>query len=387
MGIWIMLGRGAAGAVWQEGAAFQQLIRNEIHVVRERQQALLTQGKTGYATLLILLSCIITNVISFLALPEYIPLFIAASVYLHMFYFLTLLIPIGEGTVRFPTAEIRRIFSTLYHTGIIPSTDRFTRIMLDAFFINSRTLSSGFFCIFTIDLLYTGIAYYGGLFSLRTVAVISFQVVAILIFYFLLWRFDPGTARFKQGIAGMKGTLAGKRYPSWLIAVMFVIGALLVLFVILSTIILLPGITLKAFLSLSGIGDLTNLFLFITLIAVSQYFIVRFFHGIMSSRMAERFSEFRIVLLQTVSDGGSGSVPEGTDEQDAPRPATSGGSMRNAAGALLESRMYRLELRTLFGTFPVYLVNPDFSVLFDEQVIAVITGYLKGAGSSSKEQE
>ena len=61
--------------------------------------------------------------------------------------------------------------------------------------------------------------------------------------------------------------------------------------------------------------------------------------------------------------------------------------MRNAAGALLESRMYRLELRTLFGTFPVYLVNPDFSVLFDEQVIAVITGYLKGAGSSSKEQD
>jgi hypothetical protein len=304
-----------------------------------------------------------------------------------MFYFLTLLIPIGEGTVRFPTEEIRRIFSTLYHTGIIPSTDRFTRIMLDAFFINSRTLSSGFFCIFTIDLLYTIIAYYAGQFSLRTVAVISFQLVAILIFYFLLWRFDPGTARFKQGIEEVKGTLAGKRYPSWLIGMIFVIGALLVLFVILSTIILLPGITLKAFLSLSGIEDLTNLFLFITLIAVSQYFIVRFFHGIMSSRMAERFSEFRIVLLQTVSYGGSGSVPEGTDEKDAARPATSGGTMRNAAGALLESRMYRLELRTLFGTFPVYLVNPDFSVLFDEQVIAVITGYLKGAGSSGREQE
>jgi hypothetical protein len=382
-----MLGRGEAGAVWQEGAAFQQLIKNEIHVVRERQQTLLTQGKTGYATILILLSCIIINVISFLAIPEYIALFIAASVYLHMFYFLTLLIPIGEGTVRFPTAQIRKIFTALYHTGIIPATDRFTRIMLDAFFINSRTLSSGFFCIFTIDLLFTGIAYYAGLFSLRTVAVISFQVVAILTFYFLLWRFDPGTARFKHGIRGMKGTLAGKRYPSWLIAVIFVTGALLVLFVILSTIILLPGITLQAFLSLSGIEDLTNLFLFIALIAVSQYFIVRFFHGIMSSRMAERFSESRIILLKTVSEGESGSVFKETDEHDATRPATSGESMRNAAGALLESKIYRLELRTLFGTFPVYLVNLDFSVLFDEQEIAVITGYLKGAGSSSTEQE
>ncbi|MCX6691614.1 MAG: hypothetical protein NTW33_06065 [Methanoregula sp.] len=84
----------------------------------------------------------------------------------------------------------------------------------------------------------------------------------------------------------------------------------------------------------------------------------------------------RIVLLQTVSEEESGSVPERTDEQDAARPSTRGESMRNAAGALLESGMYRFELRTLFGMFPVYLVNPDFPVLFDEQVIAVITGYL-----------
>ena len=95
----------------------------------------------------------------------------------------------------------------------------------------------------------------------------------------------------------------------------------------------------------------------------------------------------RIVLLQTVSEEESGSVPERTDGQDAARPSTRGESMRNAAGALLESGMYRFELRTLFGMFPVYLVNPAFPVLFDEQVIAVITGYLKGAGSSGREQE
>ncbi len=381
-----MIGRSTAEAVWQEGAAFQHLITSEIRSVREQQKTLLTQGKTGYATILILLSSIMVNVISFLAIPEYIALFIAASVYLHMFYFLTLLIPIGEGTVSFPTGQIRKIFSTLYHTGIIPATDRFTRIILDAFFINSRTISSGFFCIFSIDLLYTGIAYYTGLFSLRTVAVISFQVIAILIFYFLLWRFDPGTVRFKEGIRGMKGALSAKRYPSLFIAVMFVTGALLVIFVILSTIILLPGITLQAFLSLSGIEDLTNLFLFIALIAVSQYFIVRFLHGIMSSRMAERFSEFRIVLLETAGERESGSAGKEMNRQYN-AGATNEEAMRDAAGALLESKIYRLDLRTLLNTFPVYLVNLDFSVLFDEQVMAVITGYLKGAGSTVTKEE
>ncbi len=49
------------------------------------------------------------------------------------------------------------------------------------------------------------------------------------------------------------------------------------------------------------------------------------------------------------------------------------------AGALLESKIYKVEKKTLLGAFPVYIVNPDFSVILDEQVLALITGYLGNA--------
>jgi hypothetical protein len=376
----MMFGSGAAETVRQEGAALRQLVSNEIGLVREQRQVLLAQGTTGYVTIFILLSCIIMNLYAYLSLPDYFALFIAASLFLHMGYFITLLVPIGEGTLRFPAGEIQKFFSVLYHTGIIPATDRFTRILLDVFFMNSRTLCFGFFCLFSLDVLFTGAGYYAGIFSSAIVTVILFQVLAFLVFYILLWRLEPGTTRFKQVISGMKDSLAGRRYPVWLIAALFGAVALLVLLVILSLIILLPGMTVKAFLSRSGLGDFTGLFLFIGLLAASQYFIVRFFHGIASTAMAARVSEHRIRMLQTASEG-AGVIPAGMARDDAVSSAATRDALRNAAESLLESRIYRLERRTLFGAFPVYLVNPDFSVIFDEEVIAVITGYLKGAGS------
>jgi len=375
-----MLGRRAADAVWQEGAVFRQLVQDEIQNIRSQRQPLLAQGMTGYGTILILVSCILGNLFLLLSLPDYIGIFIAASLYLHMVYFITLLLPIGGGRFCFPIGRIYPFFSTLYHTGIIPAADRFTRILLDAFFINSRTLFSGFLCIFSLTLLYTGMGYYKGIFSRTTAFIILFQVFVILLFYFLVWRFEPGTTRFWEDVSGMKGTLAGKRYPAWLIAFLFGTAALFVLLVILSTIILLPGVTVMAFLSLSGLEDLGNLFLLIGLVAASQYFIVRFFHGISSNRMAARFSESRILLLQAAS-GQRIPVTAETGSRDGAGPFPSGDALRSAAGALLESRIYRLELRTIWGAFPVYLVNLDFSVIFDEQVIAMITGYLTEAGS------
>jgi hypothetical protein len=375
-----VIGRSAAGAVWKESTALQHLITSEIKSIREQQKTLIKQGKIGYATILIILSCIITNVILAFVLPDYPTLFIAASIYLQMIYFLTLLIPIGGGRARIPKERIRRAFSTLYQTGIIPSTDRFTRIMLDVFLINSRSLATGFLCIFSLDLIFTGLAWYSGMFSGTAAAVILFQVLTILTFYLLLLRLEPGTVRFRQEITWMKGTLAGGMVPSWLTAVLFGTASLMGLFVILSTIIILPGMTIKAFLSLSGLEDLTNLTLYIGIISISQYFIVRFFHSGSSAKMAAHFSEIRILMLETASKVDF-MIPAGDDVRVPRLPAVEDAPI-TAANALLESRIYRLDLRTFFGAFPIYLVNPDFSVLFDEKVITVITGFLKRAGST-----
>jgi hypothetical protein len=326
----------------------------------------------------------VVNLLAFLTIPDYFSLFVAASLYLHMGYFITLLIPIGKGAVRFPREEIRSFFSTVYHTGIIAATDRFTRILLDAFFINSRSLFFGISGIFSLDILFTLAGLYTGMFPLRTALIILFQLFAFLTFYFLLWRLEPGSDRFREGVSGVKGALA-VRYPSWFVAVLFGAAALLILLLILSTIILLPGMTVAVFLLNAGLEQVTDLFLLIGILAVSQYFIVRFFHGIASARMAERFSASTLSLLQDAEGEDTSPAAEAPDVgADIPGPAE---AMRSAASALLQARIYRLEQNTLFGAFPVYTVNPDFSVIFDKEVISVITGYLKGAGSAGLEPE
>ncbi len=374
-----MIGHDAAGALRHEGAAFTHLIRSELISAREQQKLLLSQGRAGYATIFVLLLCITVNAVACVTIPDYFTLFIAASIYLQMFYFITLLIPMGGGNIGFPRDEILKVFSTLYHTGIISTTDRFTRIFMDAFFINSRSLAPGFLGVFSLSLLFTILSYQAGEFSDAATAIVLFQIAAIIVFYLLLMRLEPGTARFKSGVCGMKGMLAGK-YPPWIIAVLSGTAALLILLLILTTIILLPGMTVKALMSIPGLEEATNLFILIGIIALSQYFIVRFFHGVSSTRMAAAFAESKIVMLQLAAGGQAAPGPGGNPCPNGPENTET--VLETAAESLLASKIYRLTSRSIGGMFPVYLVDLDFSVLFDERVMAVIIGYLKGAGSA-----
>ena len=55
-----MTGRSAAGVLWQESAAIHQLIKNEIHTLKEEQRSLQTPGRIGYITIIILITCILS---------------------------------------------------------------------------------------------------------------------------------------------------------------------------------------------------------------------------------------------------------------------------------------------------------------------------------------
>lgn len=372
-----MIGRSAADAVWHESTAIHDLIKNEIQTLQDQQRALRTTGSIGYITLAILLLCILVNGAFLVLLKDYFALFIAAGFYLFMIYFITLIIPLGAGARGLPFNNIRRFVSALHHTGVIPSTDRFTRIMLDVFYINSRTLFGGFLVIFSFVLFFTGIGFFKGSFSFTTVMFILFQSISILMFYGLVWKFEPYSLQYHHDMRELKGRLVTKRFPEWAVVALFGTAAVLVLFGIISTIILLPGFTVNKVLSLTGIEGLEYHLVLIGILLASQYFIVRFFHGISSRELAEQFSDAQIARLRCAD-----TIPEGIREsRDVPGdPAAPEADMKyELAGALLESKIYKVEKKTLLGAFPVYIVNPDFSVILDEQVLALITGYLGNA--------
>jgi hypothetical protein len=375
-----MIGRSAADAVWQESTAIHELVKNEIHTLQEQQRVLRTGGRIGHITLAILLICIIINGAFLFFVKDYFALFIAAGFYLYMVYFITLIIPLGTGARGLPFKEVRQFFLTLYHSGVIPAADRFTRIMLDIFYINSRALFGGFLIIFSIVLVFTGIGFFKGVFSGATVLVITFQSISILTFYGLVWKFEPYSLHYHNDMRELKGRLVTKRFPHWAVVVVFGTAAVLVLFVIISTIILLPGFTVHKVLTQTSIGNLDYPLLLIGIVLASQYFMVRFFHGISSRELAEQFSGAQIARLQSADtepgcELGSPHAPDCPAVLQADRK-------REVAGALLDSKMYRVEKKTLFGAFPVYIVNPDFSVILDEQVLALITGYLGNARTS-----
>jgi hypothetical protein len=371
----------AADLFWQEGDAIHQLIKKEIHALHEQQRILRAQGRTGLVTTGIVLLCIAVHVVLFFALGDwYFSLFITASFYLYMVYFITLLIPLRTGTGGLPVREIRKFFAALYRSGIIPTTDRLTGIFLDIFFINSRTLFYGFSVIFSADLLFAFTGYFSGDFSTITVLVILFQVLCILVFYFCVWKFEPYSVRFHRDVTAMRGKLVTGKYSQRLVSSLFGIAAVFVLFVIIATIILLPGVTVKTLLSLKGFNNLSNPFILLGILLASQYFIVRFFHGISSARMAEQFSEANMFRLQSAQVRQHAELSL-MDEPDADS-GRSTDALREAAGVLLEQKMFNVEVRTIGGAFPVFIVNPDFSVILDRDVLALITGFLGRAGTA-----
>ena len=348
---------------------FRQLLDRELAAAQASRAGLLSGREPRRTETIILACCFLTNLVFFFTRSDYLVLFVAASFYLNMFYFLTLLVPTSPGAVAVRTPEIAKFHAWLRDNGVTSGTRQFTRIFINTFFMNSRTLTLGIGLIFSVDIVFTLIAFSAGLPPDIAFFVIA-QSAVIIIFYYLVSRVEPFTAEFAHNIDRVKDRLA-RELPPWLISLLFLMGFLVVVFVFLTTIILLPGITLNAFLSESGLTGLAYMFLPVGILAVSQYFIIRYIHGITSRQMAERLMDYREHALR-------GLAGEGGD------PATgdpSGAEQRyRVTSTLLESRIYQIKRNSLLGAFPVWVVDLDFSVMMDSTTLTAIKGYIRKSG-------
>src|SRR5208337_1555268 len=193
----------------------------------------------------------------------------------------------------------------------------------------------------------------------------------IAVFYLLVWKMEPFSSRFAKNVEKMKTRLSKDYIPPWVISVLFMIGFFLIVILFLTTIILLPGITVATFLSESGLEALGHLVLLIALLAVSQYFIIRYFHGISSRLMAERLFEYKETALRGLIER------EKKKQETLPVPAE---NPYETTTLLLESKIYQVRRISLFWTFPVYIVDLDFSVMLDSTTLTAIRGYIQEAG-------
>ena len=220
-------------------------------------------------------------------------IFIAASFYLNMFYFIILLIPTNFDRTGLSKNEIIRFHTWLRDVGVKSGTSRFTRLFINSFFMNSRALSLGIGLIFSVDILFALFSYsFMDLPLITTIIVIS-QCGIIILFYLLVWKIEPFSTEFKRNVEQVRRRLSRENIPPWMVSAIFMTGILLAVFLFLTAIILLPGMTVTAFMSQSGLNKLAYLILFITILAVSQYFLIRHIHGITSRTMASRILDFQ----------------------------------------------------------------------------------------------
>lgn len=310
--------------------------------------------------------CVLVNVAFCLIRRDYVFLFVAASFYLNMFYFISLLVPTSPGTTGFRMPELEKFQSWLKENGITAGTRQFTRLFINAFFMNSRTLTFGLGLLFSVDIAFTLIGWYAGLPGDVSLFVIA-QSAVIILFYLLIWKVEPFTMDFADHLDLVKHHLS-RDLPAWIISLLFLTGFLIVIFLIMTTIILMPGITLGAFLNGSGLTELAHMFVPIAVLALTQYVIIRFIHGMTSRAMAGRLMEYRKSTLFELRDRLFREPVDPANRQEFRLYVTE---------RILESKVYRIKRNALLGAFPVYVIDLDFSVLMDSPTLVAIRGYLR----------
>jgi hypothetical protein len=347
--------------------SLKQIIRNELSAVQQSRAELMTSGGHQGFLVFVLLACVIVNVVLSLVRPDYFGLFIAASFYLNMYYFITLLIPTNFQASSLPAADLSRFHTWLKEIGVTTGTTQFTRLFINSLFMNSRALSLGIGLIFSIDIVFVLIHYARGELPFRTMVIVMTPCAIIVIFYLLVWKVEPFSTTYVKKVEAAKRTLHRQKLPPQLVAAMFIFGFLIAIFLFLTTMIYLPGVTLNAFLDQSQLTQLGHLFSLLAILAFSQYFIIRYIHGFTSRSMADRIFDFKEQSLQELLD---------RENETLAGSVTSNENPLETSALLLESKIFIIKRNTLAGTFPVFVVDLDFSVMMDSTTLTAIKGYI-----------
>jgi len=235
------------------------------------------------------------------------------------------------------------------------------------FFINCQPLAPGFFLLFILSSVFAFSGwFFSGEFAFFPSVVVIIQSAAIIIFYAAIVRVEPYSTGFFSRMTGLrsgfkerygKGKISGLKF-ALLAAVFITIAGIL-----FTAAILLPGFTYKSFMSAEG--DIQIKAVSFLIVFISQMIFVRFFQGLYSRRLVEDF------LNSVVKNTGESIIP--AIAQLKAEIAESGtahdisGDFKERLFALdmeiFKIRAVKIDYRSLFGFFPVCMVNPNVSVL------------------------
>ncbi len=231
------------------------------------------------------------------------------------------------------------------------------------FFINCQPLAPGFLILFTLSAVFSlaGWAIFGQFEAFSSI-IISVQSVAIIVFYIAIVHVKPYSSGFFTEVLGIHSTFKEHYEEAWSKGLKFALTAAVLITVtgiILIAAVVLPGISYGSFTSAEADIHI-NAGIF-ALIFLSQMIAVRHFQGRYSRNLAEPLLKSKIVAIREEILPAIRTL-ETVQENEGVTPQMKS-SLEKIEIDLIRHRMLKIDYRSLFGYFPVCLINPDIGAV------------------------
>jgi hypothetical protein len=307
-------------------------------------------------------------------LEDYMVLWVASTLFIIIFYPLTFLIPALASIMRDQSGvALRGYMKTLKGIGVVEHRDTFLYVLLNAFFINSRPLAIPITLLCISDIVTAFLLYLLEMHPVRVILIIMTQSAVIIIYYMSIYFLKPYSHAFMEMVRKVQRRIHKGGYVVFSLVIALGIIGLILSGVILSTL-LFPGITVWEVLREERVALFTGV-IDLTLIFLIQFIIVRFLHSIFSRRLMVSINrsiigyiseELLPPLKQEVSAGGKDMSLK-----------SSCLSLREIATSLIEARMYTIHRTTIRGTFPVYFIQPNLTLILDRETLDMLRGHME----------
>ena len=306
--------------------------------------------------------------------PVFLFIWIASSLFIIMFYPLTIALPsIVMLTMRHSETTIREYMRTLRGIGIIRHRDSFMYVLWNAFFINSQPLAIPIILLCISDLVIAALLWFFEVHPLRIILIITGQSVVIIVYYLSIYYLKPYTHRFLERMRKLRSRFHRKGYMMViLVAATGILGLFLTVTALLAF--LFPGITVWEVLNEGKVTPVKN-FTELALIFLAQYVIVRFMHGLFSRRLMLRIN--RSISGFIASD----VLPALEKNRSLPDSGVGADSRcdnyREIATWLIEARMYKTQSASIAGRFTVFFIQPDLTMILEKETLGTLRGHME----------
>jgi len=231
------------------------------------------------------------------------------------------------------------------------------------FFMNCQPLAPGFLVLFALS---SAFAFAGwainGEFELFSSITVIVQSAAIIVFYAAIVHVQPYSRGFFMGILDTHARFKEKYEEDWSQGLKYALTAVVLITItgiIFIAAILLPGFTYNSFRSAEAdvhIGAGMFALVFLTQMIIVRHLQGKYSRKLVQSLLTSKIAAVRAEVLPVISDLESASLSNGVT----PRMVN---DLNQINLDIIQHRMLKIDYRSLFGYFPVCLINPDIGAV------------------------